>query len=222
MKPGRTPTSEPKQSARDKLLTVALQVIRQHGYAGTTVDDLCAAAGVTKGAFFHHFDSKEALGVEAAKFWIETTGALFAAAPYHDHDNAYDRVIGYIDFRRDLLNGTLPDITCLAGTMIQETYNSHPAIRDACQDSISGHAATLEADITAAMKERNIAADWTPASLALHTQAVLQGAFILAKAQDNPAVAIDHLAHLKRYVELLFKQTSSGKEQINEQDGTDI
>ncbi len=212
MKHDKVPESASKQTARDKLLTVALQVIRQHGYAGTTVDDLCAAAGVTKGAFFHHFDSKETLGVEAAKHWTETTSALFAAAPYHDHDDPYERFIAYIDFRRDLLNGSLPEITCLAGTMIQETYDTHPAIRDACRDSVFGHAATLEADIAAAKEERNITADWTPASLALHTQAVLQGAFILAKAQDNPAVAIDHVVHLKRYVELLFKQTPSGKE----------
>lgn len=216
MEPDSTLTAGRKQSAREKLLTVALQVIRQHGYAGTTVDDLCAAAGVTKGAFFHHFDSKETLGVEAAKHWSETTGAFFATAPYHEYDAPYDRVIGYIDFRRNLLNGPLPEITCLAGTMIQETYDTHPAIRDACRDSVFGHAATLEADIAAAMEERNITADWTPASLALHTQAVLQGAFILAKAQDDPTVAIDNVAHLKRYVELLFKQTTSGKEQINE------
>jgi TetR/AcrR family transcriptional regulator, transcriptional repressor for nem operon len=41
------------------------------------------AAGVTKGAFFHHFESKEALGVAAAAYWAETTSALFATAPYH-------------------------------------------------------------------------------------------------------------------------------------------
>jgi len=42
-------------SARPKILLAALSVIRAKGYAGTSVDDLCVAAGVTKGAFFHHF-----------------------------------------------------------------------------------------------------------------------------------------------------------------------
>ncbi len=41
-------------------------------------------------------------------------------------------------------------------------------------------------------------------SLALHTQAVLQGAFILAKAKGGPEVAADSIDHLKRYVSLLF------------------
>ena len=47
---------------------------------------------------------------------------------------------------------------------------------------------------------------WTAESLALHTQAVLQGAFILAKAKDSVSVAIDSINHLKRYVTLLFSR----------------
>ena len=53
-------------TARRKLLDSALRLIRAQGYSATSVDDLCAAAGVTKGAFFHHFKSKEELGVAAA------------------------------------------------------------------------------------------------------------------------------------------------------------
>ena len=52
-----------KSSAKIKTFDAALAVIRSQGYAATTVDELCFAAGVTKGAFFHHFKSKEDLGV---------------------------------------------------------------------------------------------------------------------------------------------------------------
>ena len=191
--------------ARARLLEAARDVIRTRGFAATTVDDLCKAAGVTKGAFFHHFDSKEALGVAAAAFWAETTSGLFAAAPYHDHADPLDRVLGYIDFRKAIIDGDLAAFTCLVGTMAQEVYASHPAIRDACAASIFGHAATIEPDIAAAMAAHGIAAaDWTAASLAVHTQAVLQGAFILAKATGDAEVARDSVDHLARYVRLLF------------------
>lgn len=179
-------------------------VIRAKGYAATSVDDLCAAAGVTKGAFFHHFESKEALAVAAAAHWSEVTGAFFAAAPYHQPSDPLARVLGYIDFRKSILTGDVAAFTCLAGTMLQETYDSHPAIRAACDASISGHAETLEADIAAAMQQHGVTADWTAKSLALHTQAVLQGAFILAKAKGGPEIATQSVDHLKRYVTLLF------------------
>lgn len=191
-------------TAREKLLDAALSRIRTNGYAATTVDDLCAAAGVTKGAFFHHFDSKEALGVAAAEHWSEITSAFFAAASYHRHTDPLQRLLGYIDFRKAILTGKVPEFTCLVGTMVQEVYDSSPAIRDACNQSISGHAATLEPDIAAAMARRGIRADWTARSLALHTQAVLQGAFILAKAKGNAAIAADSIDHLRRYLMQLF------------------
>ncbi len=197
--------ASPKPDARSKLLDVALSMIRTKGYSAAKVDDLCAAAGVTKGAFFHHFKTKEALGVASAEHWSEVTTALFAAAPYHDHADPLDRVLGYVAFRKSLLQGDVPEFTCLVGTMVQETYQTTPAIRDACDRSISAHAATLEADIQAAMDARNIAANWTAQSLALHTQAILQGAFILAKAKGGPQIAAESIDHLNRYLKLLFE-----------------
>jgi TetR/AcrR family transcriptional repressor of nem operon len=191
-------------------LEAALKILRAKGYGATTVDELCVAAGVTKGAFFHHFTSKEALAAAAADFWSETTAGLFAGADYHRHADPLDRVLAYIDFRAELIDGPIEGFTCLVGTMAQEVYLSSPAIRDACAASIFGHAATLEADIDAAMTRHGVQ-DITAASLANHTQAVLQGAFILAKASGQPARALETVAHLKRYFELLFRETKTRK-----------
>lgn len=190
--------------AKLKLLDAALSVIRTKGYAATTVEQLCVTAGVTKGAFFHHFKSKDELGVAAAEHWSQTTGALFAGAPYHDHADPLDRVLGYVAFRKALLQGGVPEFTCLVGTMVQETYETAPSIREACDRSISRHAETLEADIEAAVRDRGLFPDWTAKSLALHIQAVLQGSFILAKAKGGAQVAADSIDHLSRYLKLLF------------------
>lgn len=198
------PETIAKPSAKLRLLEAALSVIRTKGYSATTVDDLCAAAGVTKGAFFHHFKSKDALGVAAADHWSETTAAMFAGEAYHDHADPLDRVLGYIALRKAMLQTSVPEFTCLVGTMVQETYETAPAIRDACERSISTHAETLEADIEAAMRARGMRPDWTPQSLALHTQVVLQGAFILAKAKGGADIAADSIDHLSRYLTQLF------------------
>jgi TetR/AcrR family transcriptional repressor of nem operon len=206
-----TATQTRMASARQKLLDAALGVIREKGYVATTVDELCARAGVAKGSFFYHFPDKESLAVTAANYWSETTSALFASAPYHAPKDPLDRVLGYIDFRRALLKGGVPDFTCLVGTMVQEVYETHPAIRDACDASISSHAETIEADIAEAMKERGIRANWTAKSLALHTQAVLQGAFILAKAKGGADIAASSVDHLRRYIELLFQAPKGRK-----------
>jgi TetR/AcrR family transcriptional repressor of nem operon len=108
--------------------------------------------------------------------------------------------------RKAILTGKVPEFTCLVGTMVQEVYETCPAIREACNASISGHAAKVEADIAAAMKLYGIRSKWTAKSLAFHTQAVMQGAFILAKAKGDAAIASESIEHLRRYIELLFHQ----------------
>jgi TetR/AcrR family transcriptional regulator, transcriptional repressor for nem operon len=200
--------AEPR-GARQKLLDAATSLIRTKGYAATTVDELCAVAGVTKGAFFHHFESKDAFGVAVAEHWSQVTGEMFAQASYHHHADPLARVLGYVALRKALLQGRVPEFTCLVGTMVQDVYETNPSIRDACERSISGHAQTLTADIEAAMRARSMAPSWTAESLALHVQAVLQGAFVLAKARGGAKIAADSLDHLARYLELLF--SSNGK-----------
>ena len=211
-------TVEPKSGSRHesktKLLNAALQVIRSKGYSATRVEDICEAAGVTKGSFFHHFDNKEEMAITAADYWSEMTSALFAAAPYHQPEDPLERVLAYVDFRKALLLGELPDYTCLVGTMTQEVYDSHPAIREACERSISGHVQTLVPDIEAAIAKYGIETDWTAESLALFTQAVMQGAFILAKAKHGVAVAAESVDHLRRYIELLFHPFQPSQETV--------
>ena len=198
-----------ESSAKTKILDAALSVIRAKGYSATTVDDICQASGVTKGAFFHHFKSKEDLAVSAAGHFSSMAKGLFATAGYENLPDPLDRLLGYVDFRKATLRGELPEFTCLLGTMVQEAYETHPRIREACDAAISEHAAVIESDIAEAIRKYRIDAEWTAKSLALYTQAVMQGAFILAKAKHGPEVAADCLDHLRRYLEMLFRSTKT-------------
>ncbi len=203
------PTTETQHESKRKLLDAAIHVIRSKGYTATRVEDVCEEAGLTKGSFFHHFKTKEDLALAAAEFWNLSTGQLFRAAEYHTLPDPLDRLLAYIDLRKALLQGEVPEFTCLIGTMVQEVYETHPQLREACEGSIWGHAATLEPDIAEAIAKHGVRGEWTARSLALHTQAVIQGSFILAKAHGGADVAIESLDHLRRYLEGLFGRTGT-------------
>jgi TetR/AcrR family transcriptional repressor of nem operon len=205
----KTPRSA---ATRTKLLEAARDIIRARGYSATTVDDICAAAGVTKGSFFHHFPSKEQLGIAAIEQFNEAASEIFRSAPYTSRPDPRDRVLGYVDFRISMLTREIMQFTCLLGTMVQEVYATHPDLRAACDQGMSEHVADLTRDIQAAKQRYTPDAPWSAESVGYFMQAVLQGAFIFAKAKQDTHVAVESLGHLRRYLEMLLGQPETGKE----------
>jgi TetR/AcrR family transcriptional repressor of nem operon len=193
----------PRGEARARLIEAARSLVRRKGYAATSVDDLCAAAGVTKGAFFHHFPSKEALGVALIDDWTETTGAMFAAHPYNALPDPLDRVFAYIDLRRDLLGQPIVEFSCVAGTTVQEAFETAPLIRAAAARSITSGLDHVRGHLAAALAAHPVAGV-TADSLARLFQVAVQGGIILAKAESSAAPAREAFDHLERYLRLLF------------------
>lgn len=158
---------------------------------------------MTKGAFFHHFPSKEALGVALIDDWTQTTGVMFASHPYNFLPDPLDRVFGYLDLRREILAQPIPDFSCVAGTSVQEAFESSPPMRSAAERSIRsgfGHVLPHLEQALAANPVPGVTAE----SLAQQFQVATQGGIILAKALNDPAPAREAFDHLERYLRLLF------------------
>src|ERR1700679_1544387 len=109
--------NDTRHESKTKFLDAALHVTRIKGYTATRVEDICEAAELTKGSFFHHFRSKEELAIVAAQNWISVTSPTFFSAKYRTLSEPLERLLAYIDFRKALLKGSLPEFTCFAGTI---------------------------------------------------------------------------------------------------------
>jgi AcrR family transcriptional regulator len=93
--------TERGSATRQHILAVATEAFLAHGYAGTSLSDLIRAAGITKGAFYHHFPSKEALAVEVVRArQAEEAAAVVQASA--GHDRAVDQLRVAVQAAADL------------------------------------------------------------------------------------------------------------------------
>lgn len=68
-----TPTQQRSEVTRNRILTAAEACFAENGFDATGVAQICQTAGVSKGAFYHHFSSKQELFLEMLYRWLEKT-----------------------------------------------------------------------------------------------------------------------------------------------------
>ncbi len=60
------------EGTRAQIINAAIRDFAQYGYDGTGVAEICKSAGISKGAFYHHFESKETLYLELLNEWLRS------------------------------------------------------------------------------------------------------------------------------------------------------
>lgn len=67
------------EETRGRILQAAQECFARAGYEASGVAEICAAAGVSKGAFYHHFPTKQAVFIELLNLWLAGLDARFEA-----------------------------------------------------------------------------------------------------------------------------------------------
>lgn len=202
----------PDPPARRKLVSAATRLMLARGYAGTSIDDVCAASDVTKGSFFHYFKSKEELGAAVLDRYLGRVHGAMEAVRAAESD-PLRRVKVSLEFLADAAeHGPLRD-GCILGGFAQDLSASHPRIRVRCADHFGDWISRIERDIAEAAAARR-AAPVDARSLAEHIVASFEGAMILAKASGDPAVvrrALDHAHdHMTRSIGRAPRRKATG------------
>ncbi|MBI2824461.1 MAG: TetR/AcrR family transcriptional regulator [Planctomycetia bacterium] len=193
----------PEQGARDKLVESATDLLRRQGYVATTVDQICAQAGVTKGAFFHYFESKEALAHACLERWGRQGEAMDAAAPYRAIEEPVERALACIEFYAAFFSNPRLVKSCLAGTTVQEVAETNPALRDAAQACFVDAEKRFKSLLDEAFKSRRRRRADT-ASLATLWMSTIQGSLLLSKASRDASIIRKNFAHLHAYIKGLL------------------
>jgi TetR/AcrR family transcriptional repressor of nem operon len=194
-------------STRERLVRAGIGLALDKGFADTTIDEVCSAAALSKGAFFHYFRNKEALGHAELERWIADSARDYGAAPFLGITDPLERLYAYVDFTIErTISGPLG---CLVGVFTQELWQSQPALRESCAHAFDDWAGGLAALIEDAKTHHAPTASFEPRALALHFIATFEGALILARAFQQPRVVEERLLFFKDYLRRVFAEPNA-------------
>jgi len=199
-------TAQAQSPTKEKLLEAAQQLMLAKGFPSTTVDEICEAAGFTKGSFFHYFESKEHLGKEVLDRFYCSLQQRIQQGVFRKKSDPLQRVYGYVDHFIEMSRNPELSSDCLLGNFTQELADTHPEIRSLCAQRFAEWAAALKHDLDEAKAQYAPKASFDTQSLAEYLIAVLQGSMILAKAKQDKGVLAQNLQHFKRYIKNLFEK----------------
>lgn len=198
----RTATAD--SPTRDRLLDAAERLMLAKGYAATTVEAICEAARLTKGSFFHYFESKDHLGRELLKRFCAQGEALHRGF-YGQERDPLKRVYAYVDSAARMVEDPSTK-GCLLGSFAQELCDVNPSIREACAEGFEGWASQFAEELARAKAQHPPKTAFEPRELANHLLAILEGSLILGKATRDMKAAAANLKHFKAYLKMLFGQ----------------
>lgn len=187
-----------KEASHERIVNAAAKAIRRSGYDGTGVADIMKEAGLTHGAFYAHFESREAMLAEAADRAGAEANALAAsivgAVP---SDQALQALIQVYLSKEHLVN---IETGCPNSALCSEMPRQSPEVRLAATRRIKEMVDLIARQFP----------DWGQPSAherALVTMATLVGTLVLARAVDDAALS-------DAWCNATLKSLASGKTQV--------
>ncbi|MBA3685889.1 MAG: TetR/AcrR family transcriptional regulator [Planctomycetes bacterium] len=191
------------EATQAKLIAAAQALMLRQGYAGTTVDEICAEAGLTKGSFFHHYASKEAICRAAVDAWGAMGTRLYAEASSDPNADPLDQLHRLFDIMISFTTRDEPTL-CMVGMMSQELALTNPAMRTVCAGHLEDWTRMVVRMLSEAKRVHWTAVDFDPVRVGWLLNAIWQGSMLIAKTRQSPEMIRSNLELARAYVVGLF------------------
>jgi TetR/AcrR family transcriptional regulator, transcriptional repressor for nem operon len=190
-----------------RILDAAERLFETNGFAATSVDAIIEASGTSKGAFFHHFESKRALSQALVERYVEVDLTMLQAgldAVAHLTDPV-ERVLGFLRYyERWATELVSADSACLYLAVLTEKDLLDESTAGAVERAIVAWRVEFAALIRAALAARGLRRRISPDDLADHLFATFEGGYLLCRSLRSAEPMRAQLRVMRQLVEALL------------------
>ncbi|MBB5353039.1 TetR/AcrR family transcriptional repressor of nem operon [Haloferula luteola] len=201
--PQSTSRRRSPEETREDLVQATVRLILKQGFTATRVDAICSEAGVTKGAFFHHFKGKDEIGDAAIAWWGRMGSQAYAPAWDDVEGDPLVRLHRMLDLMIQFTEREAPCV-CVVGMMSQEFAQSKPEFRQAADRELAHWSQQVAKLLDQAKCQHPVAQDFDSDSVAWFLNSLWQGSMLVSKTHQDPAMIRRNLEMARHYLDTLF------------------
>ncbi len=202
----------PRQT-RERIVKAAVARILRQGFASTTLDHICTDAGVTKGSFFHHFKSKEEMGLEVIRWWSNMGTQEYSKAWKNPGQNPLTQLSAMLDIMAGFTETDGSPCVCAIGMIAQEMALSHDEIRESCARELTSWTHHVARLLESAKSTSKPVQDFDSEKIAWFLNSLWQGSMLIGKTCQSPKIIRENLRIAHTMISRLFEKPQKIRKQ---------
>lgn len=194
-----TPNMTPDLT-REKILQAAAAEIHRQGFQAASIAHILADTGLTKGALYHHFPSKQALGLAVVNEVIRTGLEARLLTPMREAEEPLDTLLAYMDSRiRDMTDDTFV-LGCPLNNLVQEMSPVDDEFKTHLDHILQAWQAVIEQALIKGQEQNRIRRDVDCEAAALFIVSAWEGCWGMAKNRQSAQTFRICMAQLRQFV----------------------
>lgn len=188
------------EQTRENIVREAAALFNRQGYAGASMSDIMTATGLRKGGIYRHFESKEALALEAFDYAVDAMGRRFAEA-VGTSAHAVDRLRAVVGVFAALPEDPPVPGGCPMMNAMIDSDDGNPRLRDRARRAMDGLRGLIVRLVERGIERGEVRPGTDGDALATVLVATMEGAVALSQAYGDPAHVRRAREHLERYLD---------------------
>jgi len=169
---------------REHIIMKSAQLFNQHGYAGSSLNDITAATGIKKGGIYRHFTNKDEIALEAYNYAASIVGKSFSEA-IREEESAAGRLLAFFRVYEDVVNNPPFSGGCPLQNTAVESDDTHPLLRQRAQHSLHDTLYMMKRIICEGIQNGEFKENLDMDALASLTLSLLEGGIMLSKLEGD-------------------------------------
>ncbi|MDX2274835.1 MAG: TetR/AcrR family transcriptional regulator [Hyphomonadaceae bacterium] len=196
------------EQTRERILELAQASVLQKGFAGTSLDEIIAGAGITKSGFFYHFSDKNDLAKALLERYLDYEETLFSGLFKKADELSDDPLHSFLIFLK-LFADVAADLEhghpgCLVASYVYQDHLFNQDVRELNAEGMRIWRERFKARLEAIAERYPPKIEVDLETLADMVTGVVDGGIIISKCLREPAVLPRQVMHYRAFIKAIF------------------